>query len=363
LKRLANAAAHKRFQREITALSAEHLFRQLILLHKSGEEAVLFAECLRQSPQMIPELRKFLARTTPSSEIAILILLLGKTMDPSAINDLMGFLSSTHAELRRAAIQALGWNRASKALKELDEIYANDFSPVVREEASIAIEEILTAHPNERNRLRFHPARGRINGTDSIASILPRLLSVRYGAVPLRMDETGKVHVAVASGTERRILTTLEAVIGRAIELESWPIDRIATGRESLYVEGDDDFCAFLHELSEVAQEELVDVIVAGVRPHEPCSPLPESGDGVEAAQSLLAYSIAQEARAIIIRSGQPMGLFVVPAGHEQPLDPPEPRVQERFLGVLRLLAAHESIVEAQTGAQAGELRFTLRGR
>ncbi len=343
-------------------MSAEHLFNQLMLLHKSGEEGPLFAECLRQGPQLVVPLRHYLINSPETPDLAVLILLLGKTMDPGAISVLMRFLTSSHAKLRLAAVQALGWNRAGNALKALDSLYASDANPAVREEASIAIEEILTAHPDKRDRLRFHPARGRLNGTESVASILPRLLSIRYGALPLRIDESGKVHIAVATGTERRILTTLEAVIGRPIELETWALDRIAVGRESLYVEGDDDFCAFLDELTEVAQEELVDVVVGGIRPHEPCAPLPESADGVEAAQSLLAYSIAQDTHAIIIRGGEPMGLKIVTAGHEEALDPPEPRVQERFLGVLRLLAAHETIIEAQTGAVAGELRLALRG-
>lgn len=331
-----------------------------------GETHPLFIELLRHGHTLADPLAEFLLRQKEGPRLAILVNLLGKCMDGRAANVLIHFLKSGEPALRRAAANALGWNRSRAGLEMLDRVEGNDPDPAVREEARAAIEEILREFPNLASLLKHHkplpPPEARISGEHDLGApdqpddhqrlklmaALPRLLAVKYNALPLHFSPGSQLHMAVNSGSERRLMATLSQLTGYHVQLHPWPPERIRNALETFYTLGDDDFCTFHDRLQPMAREEVVEAVLAGVRTDEPMCPLDESNDAAEAVQSFLSCLVAQDAADFHISYEPP---HMVLLGHTRSggaleLGPPEENHRERFLTALRLLAG----LDARTG-------------
>ncbi|CAN5251615.1 hypothetical protein BH09SUM1_BH09SUM1_16450 [soil metagenome] len=340
-------------------------FRRLIDLHSQGKGDHLFTELLRQSAQIFQPLYEFLDTDSSDPRCAILVTLLGKCMDPRGISMLLGFLEHESPAIRRAAANALGWNRARVALEALEELEINDPEESVRHEAQSAIDEILVEFPKFAVGLKYHvptsygaKTAGGGNKSDAIANAIPRILSAKYRAIPLRLkDDTGALVIAVQSGTERRLIPTLTALTGRTVELEAWPEDAIKRELGKALNRGDDDFCAFENTLTDLAREELSELILSQVRPGEPGSPLSEAHDAVEAAQIFLATAARMNFRRVqIIHEG---GGMLIDASKSEDvregenligIAPPPALYREKFLCVLRILAGLRDEAPTATG-------------
>lgn len=336
----------------------DYQFEKLMELHQEGEgeESALFAELLRHGPAIAEPLGQFLVRQKEAPRLAVLISLLGKCMDDRGTGVLLRFLKSPVSELRRAAANAVGWNRARAGLETLDDLEGSDPDPKVREEARRAIEEILRDFPKLALLLKHHRPMEHSAGAipefqpqqqpdehqrRKLMAALPRLLAMKYSAVPLHFAAGDQLHIAARSGSERRLIAPLTEITGHHVQLHSWSPSRIRQGIEKFYVLGDDDFCTFHDSLTPMAREEVIETILAGVRPEEPACPLDEVNDAVEAAQVFLSLCASMNLATVVIRHEPPRLVLEARdrSGAAVPVSPPQPGHAERFLTALRILA------------------------
>ncbi len=342
----------------------DHQFNKLLVLHRRGEAEELFTELLRHGHSICNPLADFLLKHPGAPELSILIDLLSKCMDDRAVPLLMRFLDSGIAELRRAAANGLGWHRARVALEALDELEGTDPDNDVRLEARLAIDEILRDFPKLRSLLHYHEPMNRpqaaiageherIPGATTrpdseqrleLIRCLPRLLALKYNAVPIHVSPAKLLHLGVPSGSEKRLVEPLSTLTGRSVQLHSWTRERIRQAIEELYSLGDDDFCTFHQELTPGARDEVVEAVLAGVRPAEPASPLAETSDAVEAVQAFLTSCECMKLDEVDIRYAPPeMTLEGRRAdGSVYTLDAPPEGHRERFLSALRIVARLE---------------------
>ncbi len=366
----------------------DHHFQKLLALHQRGEAEDLFAELLHHGPSLCNPLADFLLKHPPAPELSILLDLLSKCMDDRAIPLLMRFLDSGVPELRRAAANGLGWHRARAALEALDELEGNDPHEAVRFEARLAIDEILQDFPKLHSLLHYHQPDPRTAAAAEpgqrleLVRCLPRLLAIKYKAVPVHISAGEVLHLAVSSGSETRLASTLEALTGHTVQLHSWTPERIQQAIDGLYSFGDDDFCTFPASLTPAAREEIIEVVLSGVRPAEPASPLPETSDAVEVVQAFLASCEFMKLEHVEIFFEPPSMTLQGRGGGKDvyTLDPPPEALRERFLTALRIVARlepgggrqrrqhgaiecrqHEPHFTAHLDSEAGDGRETLR--
>ncbi|MCC6547379.1 HEAT repeat domain-containing protein [Candidatus Sumerlaeota bacterium] len=347
-------------------------FRKLMEAPEGTDTDALFTELLRHGPSLFDSLSLFILGEEQNPRVAVLVTLLGKTMDDRAIPMLMKLLDSANASTRRAAANALGWNRAPAALESLDRLSADDPDARVRDEARTAIEEILRDYPGMRSVLRHQqdaasgphtiegpasaaqksPARKAI-GQEKLKLImtLPRLLAFKYRAVPLRFAGGDQLHLAIEKGRERRMITPMSAVTGYSVTLSAWPMERIHEQIEKLYTLGDDDFAAFFDHLNKQAQSEIVEMVTAGIHPNEPASPLDEANDGVEAAQAFLSSCAAMHvASATIFLDAATMIINATRrSGEVAAISLPPVAIRSRFMKTLMIAARHDAATNVGT--------------
>ncbi len=318
------------------------------------------AELLRSGPGIFSPLADFLIGQTPDPRHAPLVTLLGKTMDERAIPILVKMLDSDEWELRRAAANALGWNRARAALESLDRLEGEDPDPHVRQEARAALDEILRELPGLASRLTHHRPLDREpdattpashdevprHGPDEeqrlkLIAAFPRLLALKYQAVPIHFSPGERLHMGVRMGSERRLVATLSALTGTHVQLQPWPLNRITQEIEKLYAMGDDDFCAFHERLTPLARDEVVEIVLSGVRPDEPGCPLDEVNDAVEAVQVFLSCCGSMRLADASVRHAPPeMSIQATTVeGQAVEIGPPLPHLRERFMAALRFAA------------------------
>ncbi len=354
-------------------------FHRLIEQQDAASGSEVFADLLKQGSAIIEPLCRFIDRQPDEPRLAVLVELLGKTMDRQTITALVDLLNSDVPEIRRAAANGLGWNHAVQALEALDWLEANDGDARVRQEARAAIEEVLRLFPKQRETLVHHKATNepgaRIAGEHDevptgapdeaqrlrLMAALPRLLALKYRAVPLHISPGDKLHLAVRGGGERYLIAALADLTGLHIELHNWTNDRIQKAIDELYTLGDDDFCTFHAGLTPMARDEVVERVLSGVRPQEPSSPLSESHDAAEAVQFFLSTCCFLRVGLATIHSTPHAMTIVAERGGEQiaELPPPPVPLRERFLCALRLVAGFDPV--AGLGPQeGGRIRIAL---
>lgn len=355
-------------------------FRKLMEAAEGTDTDALFTDLLRHGPSLFDSLSMFILEEEQNPRVAVLVRLLGKTMDDRAIPMLMKLLDSDNVRTRRAAANALGWNRAPASLEALDRLAGTDSDSGVRQEAHAAIEEILRDYPGMKNILRHHMPEGEAAGEQRAAAsqttegpatpkqkspaeklvdqeklklimALPRLLAFKYRAVPLRFAAADQLHLAIETGRERRMIAPVSAVTGLNVTLTAWPMERVHEQIEKLYTLGDDDFVSFFERLNPIAQRELYDIIRAGIHPNEPASPLDETNDGVEAMQSLLSSCISlHAASATVFMEGTVMRIAATKkSGDTVNLNPPAAAIRERLVKTLKIVCEYP--VDHQKGA------------
>ncbi|MEO8376099.1 MAG: HEAT repeat domain-containing protein [Candidatus Sumerlaeota bacterium] len=355
-------------------------FRKLMEAAEGTDTDALFTELLRHGPSLFDSLSLFILEEERNPRVAVLVTLLGKTMDDRAIPRLLKLLDSENARTRRAAANALGWNRAPVALEALDRLVGSDPDARVRDEARTAIEEILRDYPGMKSVLRNYGVVAAAPPADPAAPMatpegpaskppksaaqksvdqeklklimaLPRLLAFKYRAVPLRFTDTDQLHLAIETGRERRMIAPVSAVTGFNVSLSAWPMDRIHEHIENLYTIGDDDFATFFEHLNASAQNEIIELVNAGIHPNEPASPLDEANDGVEATQAFLSSCASMHATSATIHLvSTTMRILAESKSQEsrEILVPPK-QLRERFIKTMKIAARYDSATN--TGA------------
>lgn len=332
-------------------------FRQLM---GPGASEAIVADLIRQGSAILAPLSDFLGRQSETPALVPLLGLLGKCRDDRAVSLLLRFLESPVPELRRAAANGLGWHRARVALETLDRLEGTDPDERVRHECRAAVEEVLKDFPKLAAFLHHHkplpPTTPRPGGgapapyDDSapdetqalrLMACLPRLLAVKYSAVPLHFAAGDHLHLAVRLGSERRLVPTLAELTGHHVDLHGWTPERVTSALERLYRLGDDDFCSLAAGLTPVARDEVVELVLQAVRPEEPACPLAEANDAVEAVQVFLSCCGAMALGEVQVAYEPPEMVILGRRRDGTPvrLDPPEPPHRERFLTALRILA------------------------
>lgn len=286
------------------------------------------------------------------------------------------------------AAVGLGWLRARVAIEPLDQLEGNDPEPEVRREARVALEEILREFPNLRRLLKHHKPTtlGRedvvIDSESTIAKLqpltdehrrflagrLPRLLALKYKAVPLLREPGDVLVIAVPIDPEFEVMVDdLQRVTGCLVELRGWPLNLIYERLLTFYEWGDDDWVQFHEELTDEALCEIADIVLAAIAPAQPHAALPDCTDSVEAVQSFLSLCVQRGAVSAILERDRQSGEFhIVLNGREgarESLDPPPPHMGERFLEALKLLAdCEEEINDAGQLAGRGSIRASHTG-
>lgn len=355
--------------------SFDYQFELLMELHENGEQEeaeTRFVHLLRDGAQLYNPLADFLLRQPNEPRVAILIELLAKTGDQRAVPILMRFLDISVAELRFSATVALGWLRAPAALEKLDRLEANDPEPTVREEARLAIDEILDERPALASLLHHHqplfPEMPKGTATDDsnaswldvdqlrhLRRVFPRLLASRYAAVPLHFRHNGTLLMAVPAGQEATLRGKLAELTGHHVELRPWTKERINQTIQRVYIEGDDDFCQEGMRLTPSARKELTQIVLEGLAPDEPLCPLDEANDGVEALISFLSTLVQMDSRRAIVES-RPTGEMILRIGLESrgqiSVVPPTAHLRECFLRALLFLAGIEEVQDGAAGSK-----------
>ena len=341
-------------------------FEELMILKERGDEqeaAALFQKSLQLGPDLFDPLASFLIKQPNHPRIAILIELLGKLGDNRAQPILIRFLDIAVKELRFAAAVGLGWMRARAALEKLDVLEGFDTDEDVRREARIAIEEILRDFPTLRSKLKYHTRvslpRQPIPVDDETAilltrtpdgeerrrlvGMLPRLLALRYRAVPLGIGPGGVVAVAVRADLQEDPAERLRELIGHEVELHGWPLPCIYERILTFYAWGDDDWVQCSETLTEAARQEVCHVILDNILPEEPHPPLEDCSDCIEAIQSFLSIAAQCHYKAAYLALGPGEedfeAIMLDAGGNSTDLGAPPPALRRRFLNAIRILA------------------------
>ena len=338
-------------------------FNQLLLMAAAGEDpdsSTIFTELVRHGAVVSNPLTNFLFSADEDPNLAVLIRLLGKCFDESKVPVLIRFLDSDFPALRRAAANALGWNRARPALEVLYKLELEDPAEEVAEESRAAIDEILRNYPGLVDLVPEHRPLASSNdaaipaehdevpadGADEhqklkLIAALPRLLALKYGALPLHFSPGDQLHIAVGHGMERRLIATLAEITGHHVQLHGWPLERVRAEMDKFYQLGDDDFCTFHDQLTDLARIEATEAVLAAINPTEPACPLDEANDAVEALQAFLACLVSINATEATVRFEPPTMQIQArtPANPAHALEPPVSTQHERFLDALRVLS------------------------
>ena len=358
-------------------------FERLILLEEAGEQEAAkeqFARLLSEKHDVILPLMDYIAERQDRAEIAVLVRLLGKMGDPSSAPLFIGLLKSTQRELRIQTIIALGWLRTRAALEQLDEIEARDPDEEIRRECAVAIEEILRDFPTLRDQLKFHQKvaikRNPIifdspevirqttapGGEERrrLVGMMPRMLAMKFKAVPLGIGPGGVVGIAVDANTPDDPTDTFAALLGRSVELHGWPLETIYERILSFYRWGDNDWVIFGEAMTEAARREVVRLVTQGITPSEPHPPLPDCTDASEAVQSFLAICTQNPIRSALIEFMEEEERFdailIDDSGNRTSLEAPPPIMHTRFLKALDILGNCRDALTAE-----GELDSTIR--
>ncbi len=358
----------------------DHEFKKLLQTENQAEQEKIFSDLLKLGPQLLKPLHEFIEDTADDPRVRVLVELLGKIMHRDAIPYLVEMLDSEHAEVRSVAANGLGWNRAVAGLEALDRVEGHDSDENVRREARAAIEEILREFPKQRATLKYHQQPDQLpldpkisgeydevptNGPDAdqrlaLMATLPRLLAQKYEAVPIHFSPGGKLHLAVAMDGDRQALSALADLTGHVVELHRHGSGRIKGEIARLYTLGDDDFTAFVDDLTPRARDEVVACIIAGIQPDQPICPLDEANDAVEAIQSFLTLCCSQNVRGAQLKYTTPKMMITLDLIDDtiKEVTPPVERLRERFLNALRIMANVET--PAGLATQEGRIRIAL---
>ena len=337
-------------------------FEQLLDAAREGDrerKEELREKILHQRQETFDPLTEFILEQPFEPWLAELLDLLGKMGDPRGARILVEFVSNPVEELRMQAAIGLGWLRARMGLEPLDEMEGTDESEAVRQEARVAIEEILRDHPQLRSMLKYHeplalpenplPPTSPMSFTPDrrLAGRFPRLLALKYHVVPLGFESADTLAFAIPEEADSAEMTkVLSELTGSAVELRAWPRKRIGDHMVSFYQWGDDDWVQFRGELTAEAWKLLSETILDSIRPEELHPALSDCADGLEAVQSFLALCAAEDVVGAEIEADPKKPSFEVLLkqrdGGERRLEPPAHRYRPRFLDILQALSGCE---------------------
>jgi len=369
----------------------EHRFWQfelLISFHENADNAAakeLFSRLFHEKKEVFEPLTEYLAKNQETSGISILIELLGKMRNSTSAPLLLNFLKSKDRDVRFQSIIALGWLRARAALEDLDEIEARDPDEEIKREAGIAIEEILNDFPNMRDQLKFHQkiaikrnpitmdSEEQIAATTppsveqrrSLVGMLPRMLAMKYRVVPLGIGPGGVVGLAVDKNTSDDPTEFFAKLFGRKVDLHGWPKEKIYERIISLYRWGDNDWVLFGENMSDEARKEITDLVLSGVHPAEPQTPLSECQDACEAVQSFFSICRQEQIKSAVIEYIEGEGTFEITLldhhGDRSGLEAPPPFMKSRFMKAVELISNCQPCVDAEGETDSTILEGSIR--
>jgi hypothetical protein len=344
----------------------EFQYEALLVYHEGGnveERDKIFERLLHRGPEIFDSLAEFVIKQPNEPRLEILLELLAKLGDLRAAPILIRFTEIEVDELRVQAVIGLGWLRARAALEILDVLEASDPCEDVRTEARIAVEEILRDFPNLRSMLKHHQTLSigdepiQRDSDDDIrrttppggeerqrlVGMFPRLLALRFKAIPLGVGPGGVMGFAVDPAVTPDPRETLKALLGREVELHGWPLSRIYERLLTFYEWGDDDWVRWPEHLAPVTMEAIRSIVLEGVSAEEALPALQDASDAVEAAQSLLSLLATRQYVTVLMEyndSGADFTVRLVGKDRaETPLEPPQGGLQMRLVRALELLS------------------------
>ncbi len=331
---------------------------------RQDEAEELFHKLLRQSNVALDPLIDFVIEQPNHARLAILLKLAAKMGSLKAAPILIRFLEIDVHELRLQAITGLGWLRARAALDRLDHIEGTDENDEIRREAQIAIEEILRDFPNLRSRLKNHERVAikretiKQDSTEDIAQatppgggerrrlvgMFPRLLALKYKAVPLGLGPGGVLTLAVPDDLKEDPREAFRELLDREVELRGWPRERLNERILTFYKWGDEDWIQFGEtHMTPNVRSEITRIVLADIVPSEPHSPLPDAFDSAEVVQTFLSICAREPVVSALIEYDGAAGRMDITLSHQdggkQTLEPPGPNMRTRFFRALSILA------------------------
>ncbi|MBI5155342.1 hypothetical protein HZA57_08905 [Candidatus Poribacteria bacterium] len=356
-------------------------FRELLSLYESGnrqEADHLFEKLLHIGTEIFDSLANFTIEEPNHPRLAILLDLLAKIGDLRAAPILIRFLDIPVLELRVHAAVGLGWLRARAALEKLDVLEGMDPEEEVRRECQLAIEEILHDFPRLRTLCKHHKpialprrpisldnetviSRTTAPGGEErrrLAGLLPRMLALKYRAVPLGIGPGGVLGLAVRADLQTDPSDQLRRLTGHEVDLHGWPLPRIYERLLTFYEWGDDDWVQFHESVTPEARQEIRSIVLGNVLPNEPHPLLEDCTDSNEAVLSFLSICLQhRDASARVEHTGPDNELTITMtdrSGKPHDLAPPPDSLRVRFIRALRILAGIATSENAGIGEAKG---------
>ncbi len=323
-------------------LKAMRAFRDLLLYGSNALE---------------PLAQKLKAKGTPRRLRLRIIDLLGKLGVENAAPILEEFLERKDKKFRAQACIALGWLRNMDALPELQKVARDDPDRRVRNEARIAIEELIRFHASKPPVL---PSPDVEQTAEEMGVVfdqvvaghmlpetkyrylkatkhIPQLVALHYSVCPFWLEEGGLTCIISQPG-DPVVKNHIRELLSCPLEWLECEEERVGKAIQELYVLGRDDYYYFYSEYTAAMKQELARLVreqIVAASPYQ----LPECPDSLYALNSLLHLCRAQGIHTLLIESTQLV--FRIYALHEKErinLPVPPENLQLKLILALKIL-------------------------
>jgi len=333
------------------------------LIERLGDQDMLKAMrayrdlLLYGSKALEPLAQTLKAKATPRRLRLRIIDLLGKLGVEKATPIIEEFLERKDKKFRAQACIALGWLRNMDALPELQKVARDDPDRRVRNEARIAIEELIRFHASKPPVL---PSPDVEQAAEEMGVVfdrviaghmlpetkyrylkatkhIPQLVALHYSVCPFWLEEGGLTCIISQPG-DPVVKNRIRELVSCPLEWLECEEERVGKAIQELYVLGRDDYYYFYPEYTAAMKQELARLMREQIAVSSPHS-LPDSPDSLYALNSLLHLCRAQGIHPLVIESTQLV--FRIYALHEKErIDLPVPpeNLQLKLILALKIL-------------------------
>lgn len=273
------------------------------------------------------------AKATPRRLRLRIIDLLGKLGVEKATPIVEQLLEHKDKKFRAQACIALGWLRNMDALPGLQKLARDDPDRRVRNEARIAIEELIRFHASkppvlpapdaERTAEEMEAAYEQVVAGQmppetkyrylKATKHIPQLVAFHYGVCPFLHKQDALI-CFITKPADPAVQTDIRELVSYPLEWHEWEADRVTKAIHELYVLGRDDYYYFYPDYTAAMKQELARLIREHLTVASPYT-LSECPDSLHALNSLLHLCRTQAIQSLVIESTQLV--FRIYAKHE----------------------------------------------
>ncbi len=297
------------------------------------------------------------AKTTPRRLRLRIIDLLGKLGVEKATPIIEEFMERKDKKFRAQACIALGWLRNMDALPGLQKVARDDPDRRVRNEARIAIEELIRFHASkppvlpspdvEQTAEEMELVFDRLVAGQMLPETkyrylkatkhIPQLVALHYSVCPFWLEEGGLTCIISQPG-DPVVKNRIRELVSCPLEWFECEEERVRKSIQELYVLGRDDYYYFYPDYTDAMKQELARLLREQIAEPSPYS-LPECPDSLHLLNSVLHLCRAQAIQTLVIESTQIV--FRIYALHERQridLQVPLENLQQKLILALKIL-------------------------